>query len=103
MLDWHAYRVVGDAVHLAHNRVREFKLPEVHMSIWGLAKLGYPLRDLPPAFLDDMANRVMQRLRELPAVSMMNLTNLLWAYGRLGYSPLQGELVHAGISIAIPR
>ena len=80
-----------------------FKMSEVHMTVWGLARLSYPLDQIPLPWLDAMAQRAMQRLKELPPVDVMHLSNLIWAYAKLGYDPLGGELLRAIFAIAPDR
>lgn len=46
----------------------------------------------PRAFLDALAASALQRMRDF---SPQHLANSAWACARLGYSPMQGQLVHA--------
>ncbi|KAK9802572.1 hypothetical protein WJX73_005070 [Symbiochloris irregularis] len=96
-------RLVQDTIAIAQNNIPSFKMPEVHMTVWGLARLSYPLERIPTPWLDAMAQRALQRLRELPPVDCMHLSNLLWAYAKLGYNPLGGELMKAAFDVAPSR
>ena len=99
----HGCRLVQDLISLAQAKLPTFKISQVHMSTWGLAKLCYPLEDIPLDWLDAMAARALTRFQEPPAVEVVHLSNLLWAFARLGYNPLDGALLQVAFQQAKSR
>ena len=73
------------------------------MCTWSLAKLQYPLERIPLAWLEAMAARALHRFQEPPSVEVKHISNLLWAFGRLGHCPLEGRLFQAAYQLSFSR